>query len=555
MQSIRDVALGLGALGFGLLAAMTGPLRADEARAPAPVAAVGEPDTAARPSVIEHDDGALRLSPPADGPLLPALQARLATPSADATEPERAERKALADFYTARRGAPLWLDDGGSLNARAFAVKRTLASAGDYGLQPEAFALPPALDTNAAIVGVEAQTEAELLLSLAVMKYARHARGGRILDPTAMLSSYLDRKPQLIEPAVVIDRVAEAEDVSAAMIAFHPRQTEFERLRQAYLMARGKAGAHTESAEVKRLVANMEEWRWMPIDMGDIYVQANLPEFMLRVYRNGEVIHSEKIVAGEISKQTPVFTRNLKKIVFRPKWRVPESIKVRELWPSMLKGGKQMTAFGLQLESKDGKPLDWRTFDWTKTDIRNYEVVQPPGPKSVLGQVKFAFPSQHTVYMHDTPDKYMFAATTRAFSHGCMRVRNPLLYAQVLLREDKGWDAAKVHELATAGPLDNDVLIEHRIPVHMTYFTARSGPGGKIETFRDIYGHEKRITQALDGKWGQIAKGRDHLAPVELDLAAGVTRATRNGARLADGSKGGVKPAANFMEALFGGGF
>jgi murein L,D-transpeptidase YcbB/YkuD len=548
-------------LGLGLMLAAAAMAEAQETGSlpPAPVAAVGDQANAPVPSVAEPEGGALRFATPAPGTFAALVVSRLAAEPANLTEPEQKERQALAELYAAREGKPLWLDHDGAFNERARSAKAALLSAGDWGLQAADFALPRSLDTAAAFPTAETRADAELALSLAVLKYARHARGGRILDPTAMLSSYLDRKPQLIDAKAVLERVATADDAGTALTQFHPRHAEFERLRHAYLAARGAAApkghARGESAEAKRLLANMEEWRWMPADMGDLYVQVNIPEFLLRVVKNGEVIHTEKIVAGEIGKQTPIFSRPLKKIVFRPKWRVPESIKVRELWPSMLKGGGQMTAFGLQLETKDGQPLDWRKIDWTKADIRQYEVVQPPGPKSVLGVVKFAFPSQHTVYMHDTQDKYMFAASQRTFSHGCMRVRNPLLYAEVLLREDKGWDGAKIRELAATGPLDNQVEIARRIPVHMTYFTARSGEGGRIETFRDVYGHERRITQALEGKWAQIAKGRDHLAPVELDLTAGVTRATRNGARVADNSKGGPKPAATIMDALFGGGF
>ena len=199
-------------------------------------------------------------------------------------------------------------------------------------------------------------------------------------------------------------------------------------------------------------------------------------------------------------------------------WRVPESIKVNELWPNLIRGGGMMRQYGLQLETKDGKPLDWHTIDWTNTDIRNYEVTQPPGPKSVLGHVKFSFPSQHTIYMHDTPDKWMFRAAQRTLSHGCLRVQKPMELAEIILKEDKGWDSAKIAELDRSGPLNNEVPIEKEIPIHLVYFTAWVDDDGKLKTFRDVYGHEKRITQALDGEWDKINKGRDHLAPVEPEF-------------------------------------
>jgi murein L,D-transpeptidase YcbB/YkuD len=342
-----------------------------------------------------------------------------------------------------------------------------------------------------------------------VLEYARFARGGRIISPPELLNSHLDRRPQLVKPDEVLNGVASAEDAGAYLSGLNPRHPQFERLRQKYLASR------KGSAEARKLLANMEMWRWMAADMGDLYVLANVPEFMLRVVKGGAVVWSERIVAGETGKQTSIFTRRLKHIVFRPMWRVPESIKVRELWPSLRHGGGLMRQYGLEIETKDGRRLDWRSIDWSKADIRDYEVVQPPGAKSVMGLVKFSFPSQHTIFMHDTPDKWMFNAAQRTLSHGCLRVRNPLRLAEVLLAEDKGWDGAKIAELARSGPLNNEVAIERAIPIHLVYFTAWVDDGGRLQSFRDVYGHERRVTQALEGRWTEIDKGRDHLAPVE----------------------------------------
>jgi murein L,D-transpeptidase YcbB/YkuD len=243
---------------------------------------------------------------------------------------------------------------------------------------------------------------------------------------------------------------------------------------------------------------------------------------MLRMYENGEVIHTERIVAGEVGKQTTIFSRPLKNIVFRPMWRVPESIKVRELWPSLKRGGGLMRQHGLEVETKDGRRLNWRTMDWFKEDIRNYEVIQPPGPKSVLGVVKYSFPSQHTIFMHDTPDKWMFNNRQRTLSHGCLRLRNPVRLAELVLARDKGWDSAKIADLIRSGPLNNEVVIDKKIRMHLVYFTAWVDDGGSLKTFPDIYGHEKRVSLALEGKWNAIDKGRDHLAPVEpVETSAG----------------------------------
>lgn len=287
-----------------------------------------------------------------------------------------------------------------------------------------------------------------------------------------------------------------------------------------------------ESASYERLRANMEQWRWMYDDLGDLHLIANIPEYMIDLYKDGKVIFSERIVVGELDKQTTIFTRPIRHIVLRPMWRVPESIKVKELWPSLRGSGGLMRQYGLQLETKDGRPLDWRKMDWYKEDIRNYEVVQPPGRKSVLGKVKYSFPSQHTIFMHDTPDKWMFRQKQRTLSHGCLRLRDPLKLAEILLNEDRGWDRSKIDELVKSGPLNNDVKLDKRVMIHMTYFTAWVSDDGKLKEYSDVYGHERRIKKALDGRWKQIAKGRNHLAPPKPNF----TKKTRRARPKKDGS-------------------
>jgi L,D-transpeptidase YcbB len=299
-----------------------------------------------------------------------------------------------------------------------------------------------------------------------------------------------------------------------------------------------------------KLIANMEEWRWMPEDMGKFYVWVNIPEFKVRVIKDGTVIHEERVVTGQVDKQTPVFSEDMKEVIFQPRWNVPNSIKVRELYPSLVRGGESFERQGLRL-SHNGRPVDPDDVDWDETDIRRFDVYQPSGPHNALGLVKFAFPNKHLVYMHDTPTKHLFDQPVRAYSHGCMRVRNPQRLAEILLAEDKGWDAAKVDDLMQRGPQDNHVEIARPIPVHVTYFTAWVDEQGETKMAADIYGHEKRIEQALAGKWDQIAKGPNHLAPVQLE------RVDDGGGFFAWGGSGkkSGNSVGDLVQSILGGGF
>lgn len=438
-------------------------------------------------------------------PVASAVRTKLNGLPTEGSALEIKERAVLSDFYAARRDAPIWLSEGG-LTEKGAALGAEILKADDWGLDARDFALPvipPAAQLTSEQIG-----KADVEISLALLKYARYARGGRIIDPAILLNSNLDRKPQLLDPEVVFKEAVAAPDPGAFVRSLHPKQPQFEKLRQAYLANKGKPLG-------KKILANMEEWRWMPDDLGQAHVLANVPEFMVYFYKDGTPIHSERIVVGEVGKQTTIYTRNLKTVVFKPMWRVPDSIKAHELQPNLRRGGSMFRQYDLELETKDGQPLDYRTIDWNAANILDYEVVQPPGRKNVMGVVKFTFPSQHTIFMHDTIDKWMFGQNVRTLSHGCLRLRNPMKMAEVILQEDKGWSAAEVDEKMMSGPRNNEIVIEKKIPMHLVYFTAWVGEDGKLKTFNDIYGHEKRITQALAGDWDKIDVGRNHLAPVE----------------------------------------
>ena len=266
-----------------------------------------------------------------------------------------------------------------------------------------------------------------------------------------------------------------------------PKQPQFEKLRQAYLANRGKPLG-------RKILANMEEWRWMPDDLGQMHIMANVPEFMVYLVKDNARIHTERIVVGETGKQTTIFSRPLKTIVFKPMWRVPDSIKAHELQPNLRRGGSMFRQYDLELQTKDGQPLDYQSIDWNTANILDYEVVQPPGRKNVMGVVKFTFPSQHTIFMHDTVDKWMFANSVRTLSHGCLRLRNPMKMAELVLAEDKGWDAAKTNR-------DDAVLARQR------------------HRHRQEDPHAPRLLHGVGGRRRQAAHLRRHLRAREAHLA------------------------------------
>jgi len=288
---------------------------------------------------------------------------------------------------------------------------------------------------------------------------------------------------------------------------------------------------------------------------------------MVRIYHKGQLALEERVVVGELTKQTPVFSDELETIYFHPRWNVPESIKVLELYPSLTRGGGSFRKQGLVL-ARNGKEIDPSSVDWSQADIRNFEVYQPSGERNVLGLVKFVFPNKHGVYLHDTSAKALFDEPSRPFSHGCMRVRNPLKVAEALLAIDKQWQPSQVTDILDREPDETPVLLDRKIPVHVTYFTSRVDDDGNELTFKDVYGHEERVKLALAGKFSQIAVGVDHLAPVKFNRVQYAQSPDDFGSFFGFGqssnsyqsngssnSDSGSESLADFFDNVFGGGY
>jgi L,D-transpeptidase YcbB len=259
-------------------------------------------------------------------------------------------------------------------------------------------------------------------------------------------------------------------------------------------------------AKIRTILVNMERWRWLPHDLGSYYVTVNIPEFMLRVVDENKTVHATRVVVGKPDKQTPIFSDEMQEIVFNPFWNVPTSIKVEEIRPYLREeaawffgsGGWNTSVFqrhNLRIKYL-GRDIDPGAVDWNQMDIRHFEIYQPPGPDNVLGHVKFVFPNENDVYMHDTPQKFLFAQPVRAESHGCMRVQNPDQLALILLKRDQGWNDARIASAISDG-YDSHIALRQRIPVYITYFTLKVNEDGSTSNYTDIYGHDARMEATL----------------------------------------------------------
>lgn len=242
------------------------------------------------------------------------------------------------------------------------------------------------------------------------------------------------------------------------------------------------------------IIANMERWRWEPRDFGDFYVHVNIPEFRLWVVDRDEVDYTTRVVVGTPKNQTPVFNDRIKHVVVNPYWNVPNSIKTADIQPRLIGNPGYLASQNMEL-LHGGKVINAAAVDWTQTSLRNFHVRQRPGPGNALGQVKFLFPNQHDVYLHDTPSKSLFQRSMRAYSHGCVRVQNPFEFAEALLKHEARLTKASLEGQFGAREAWNN--LETHVPIHLSYFTLRVDEDGTIRSFGDVYGANERLKTLL----------------------------------------------------------
>jgi murein L,D-transpeptidase YcbB/YkuD len=451
---------------------------------------------------------------PAD-PVVASIRVTLGDPAL--RKDENADDLAALEAFYAARAAPLWMTEMG-FSAKGQQALFEIEKAGDWGLDPADFELPLAAALPAT---PEAQGLAELKLNLAILKYARYARGGRFTP--SKISSLFDQRPPLRDPKIVLVEIEAADAPDAYLQSLHPKHEQFVRLRQALLKARGASeNANSENAnsedgksedvksedvkpagnerDIKLLVINMERWRWMPENLGSIHVWNNSAAFMLYVVKDGKTIFADKTLVGTIGYATPVFTTPMTTIVFNPDWNAPETVVKENILPPLQRKNYSILRVHKLFVSYNGTPVDPTKVDWNRVNVLNYTFSQRAGPHNNLGKVKFLYPNRHTVYMHDTLPvrKKFFKKPVRTIGHECVRMEKPIRFAEILLAESNGWPAARVKELWDKG-VNSSVALEKKIPVHMVYFTAVVDESGKVETSADVYGLDRKLTMALFG--------------------------------------------------------
>ncbi|WP_155807117.1 L,D-transpeptidase family protein [Gillisia marina] len=244
-----------------------------------------------------------------------------------------------------------------------------------------------------------------------------------------------------------------------------------------------------------QILANLERWRWYPRDLGKHYILVNIANYHLDVVKDNEIVRSHKTMVGTDVRKTPIFSEEIKYIVFNPNWTIPPTIKTKDVIPGVRKDSSYLTRKNIDIYSSNGELLDPSSVDWNSNVVKSYIYRQKPGSSNPLGRVKIIYPNKHLIYLHDTPSKSLFARNSRAQSSGCIRVENVMDLAEYLLNDQPTYSSEKINEILEDGAL-KEVRMKQQIKVHHFYWTAWT-ENSKPRFTEDIYNYDEKIIEEL----------------------------------------------------------
>jgi murein L,D-transpeptidase YcbB/YkuD len=249
---------------------------------------------------------------------------------------------------------------------------------------------------------------------------------------------------------------------------------------------------------IETIRVNMERVRWVSRDIPQSYIIVNIAGFWLTVVRDQQVIHRTNVVVGRPLNKTPIFRDKVQYIDFNPTWTVPRSIITKEIIPKLKRDSLYLQHNNMILLDSKGNEVSTSSLDFANLSAAKfpYLVRQQPGPDNALGVVKFMFPNDYDIYLHDTPSKSLFSKASRAYSHGCIRVENPLDLAAKLL-EGTEWTREKINATVKTRQTTR-VNLKQPLDILLMYWTCGLNPGGEIFFAPDIYDRDGAVLKQLN---------------------------------------------------------
>ncbi|WP_297336983.1 L,D-transpeptidase family protein [Algoriphagus sp.] len=251
------------------------------------------------------------------------------------------------------------------------------------------------------------------------------------------------------------------------------------------------------TSKMDQISVNLERMRWMPQEFWEgKRIVVNVADFQMSYLDDADTLFTSEIIVGTVKNQTPIFSAELDHLVFSPYWNVPLSIIQNELIPAIRRNPDYLARNKMEVTSHAGKVIHPSSVHW---DLRPfpYLIRQKPGPHNSLGLVKFMFPNPYQVYLHDTPAKQLFFKASRAFSHGCIRMKKPQEFAEILLKDNPNWTIQKIREAMTRDQ-ETQVDLNEKIPVWVLYFTFWMDEKGQPKFIQDVYGLDREVLRLLN---------------------------------------------------------
>ena len=393
--------------------------------------------------------------------------------------------KAERQFYESRNNLPAWIDND-KASPRVGALLDALTHSEDHGLDPARYGVDrfqqmvAQAEQNKNRYEIERVPEIETRLTYAYLQYAADLLGWSG-DPKAIQTNWI-RANNKTDLAGQLAKAVSSNQVRETLEELAPTHPQYKGLQTALARERQNPTGHLDQIRM-----NLVRWRWMPRDLGDRYVFVNVPAYQMQVMEGEKPVLAMRVVVGDPKHQTPLFNDEMTTIVFSPNWNVPESIIRTEMLPKLVDDPGFLQRQNIQVVGTSGHVLDENAVDWyDEAALAKLHFRQEPGPKNALGLVKFQFPNQFDVYMHDTPQDALFNKERRALSHGCIRLENPVALAEYVMRDNPQWTTEKISAAMNAGHEQAVALKEH-LPVHIGYFTAWVNPDGSVTYTDDPY--------------------------------------------------------------------
>lgn len=264
----------------------------------------------------------------------------------------------------------------------------------------------------------------------------------------------------------------------------------------------------TAEQKMEMLMVNLERMRWVQTISYDTYIKVNIAAYGLNFIEDGELIYDTKVMVGQKQKQTPIFRDRLELIVFNPTWNLPQSIASKETLPKLKRDSNYLEKHNMVLVNQWGEVVPHEGINWNQYSENYFPhmIRQEPGPDNALGRVKFLFPNKYAIYLHDTPSRYLFARDQRAFSHGCIRLQNPLDFALYLLqRENEDWTMDSIEIIVDSAKTQN-IRLRRSIPIYLVYHTVSVNPYKEVFYHYDVYERDAIIYRRLMGVTESLVK-------------------------------------------------